>query len=160
VAWLTRLLPFGQTCQIKRASSEPLIAKVYWRIARLDVSPPGFFAFQRLNGQNSINRKIVPEWPVFNALHSGKHNDEVQLMAFDVLATDRKARSAGVDAQKPILLACSHVGRMAFFLANSSRARLDQDRAPQAACNAAPHRLVPLIHPERGVLGCGRSPFR
>jgi hypothetical protein len=81
-----------------------LIAKVYWRIARLDVSPPGFFAFQRLNGQNSINRKIVPEWPVFNALHSGKHNDEVQL---NVLATDGKARSAGVDAQKPILLACS-----------------------------------------------------
>jgi bifunctional non-homologous end joining protein LigD len=28
--------------------------------------------------------------PDFNALHSGKHNEEVQLCAFDVLAMDRE----------------------------------------------------------------------
>ena len=30
----------------------------------------------------------------FNALHSGKHNDEVQLCAFDVLALDGEIYSA------------------------------------------------------------------
>jgi hypothetical protein len=29
----------------------------------------------------------------FNALHSGKHNDEVQLYAFDILALSRPCRS-------------------------------------------------------------------
>ena len=37
----------------------------------------------------------------FNALHSGKHNEEVQLCAFDVLAMDarRSAPATTLDAQ-------------------------------------------------------------
>jgi hypothetical protein len=91
--------------------------------------PPrrAFFAFHRLFGQNSIIAKVFPDCPFlshvqtefaealryrrrgrdsgvggysnFNALHSGRDNDEVQLMAFDELATDGKVRSAAVDAQ-------------------------------------------------------------
>jgi ATP dependent DNA ligase domain len=49
----------------------------------------------------------------FNALHSGKHNDEVQLLAFDVMAMDGdSARSAVINAQgQPCPTTCAPAGR-------------------------------------------------
>jgi bifunctional non-homologous end joining protein LigD len=43
----------------------------------------------------------VDGYSEFNALHSGKHKDEVQLLAFDVLAMDGDdlRNSAAIDAQ-------------------------------------------------------------
>jgi ATP-dependent DNA ligase len=48
-----------------------------------------------------------------NALHSGKHNEEVQLCAFDVLAMDGDdLRSLPLSMRKANLGGCWHAGRM------------------------------------------------
>jgi hypothetical protein len=41
----------------------------------------------------------------FNALHSGKHNEEVQLCAFDVLAMDGDALASDRDWQYRLVAA-------------------------------------------------------
>ena len=52
----------------------------------------------------------------FNALHSGKHNDEVQLLAFDVLAMDGDdLRDLPLSMRKANLARSWHVGRTAFL---------------------------------------------
>ena len=50
---------------MKPASSEPLIAKVYLQIARLDAFQPGFFRVSPLNRAKFDNREIVPELHAF-----------------------------------------------------------------------------------------------
>ena len=43
----------------------------------------------------------------FNALHAGRHNDEVQLYAFDILALDGDdLRHLPLSMRKPILRGC------------------------------------------------------
>jgi bifunctional non-homologous end joining protein LigD len=50
----------------------------------------------------------------FDALHSGQHNDEVQLCAFDVLAMDGDdLRDLPLSMRKPIWRGCWLVGLMA-----------------------------------------------
>jgi ATP-dependent DNA ligase len=62
----------------------------------------------------------APDWvdgySDFNALHSGKHNDEVQLCAFDVLAMNSDdLRVLPLSLRKTNLPDCWHATRMASF---------------------------------------------
>ena len=60
----------------------------------------------------------------FNALHSGKNNDEVQLYAFDILALDGDdLRHLPLSMRKPILRGCQHADRTASSSRLSKRAR-------------------------------------
>jgi hypothetical protein len=62
----------------------------------------------------------------FNALHSRKHNDEVQLCAFDVMALDGEGlRQLPLSSARPTSPGCWLVGPMAFRCA----IRTGQDRS-------------------------------
>jgi bifunctional non-homologous end joining protein LigD len=93
----------------------------------------------------------------FNVLHSGKHNDEVQLLAFDVLAMDgddlrdlplsmRKANLARLLARRPD----------GIFLSDFEQGEIGPDLF-RAACNMGLEGLVSKRRdrPYRG----GRSPY-
>jgi ATP-dependent DNA ligase len=60
----------------------------------------------------------------FDALHSGKHNDEVQLCAFDILAMDGDdLRALPLSMRKATLSSCCQEGRKASSSIVSSAAR-------------------------------------
>ena len=82
---------------MKPASSEPLIAKVYLQIARLDAFQPGFFAFHRLIGQNSIIAKLFP-----NCVHLSHVQTRTRNGWQGAICRCR--------CPKPILLAWPHAG--------------------------------------------------
>jgi ATP-dependent DNA ligase len=67
----------------------------------------------------------------FNALHSGRHNDEVQLCAFDILVEGdddlRKLRKANLGS------ACWRAGRRASSSIHSSAVRLVQTSSRRSA---------------------------
>ena len=60
----------------------------------------------------------------FNALHSRRHDDEVQLYAFDILALDADdLRSLPLSMRKTTLLGYWRAGRTASLSRRSNRAR-------------------------------------
>ena len=71
----------------------------------------------------------------FNALHSGKHNDEVELIAFDVLAMDGDdLRDLPLSMRKTNLQRLlANVGRTASSCPTMSGARTDQSYSEKLA---------------------------
>jgi ATP-dependent DNA ligase len=60
----------------------------------------------------------------FNGLHSRRHNDEVQLYAFDILALGGEdLRKLPLHLARTTLQGCWRSGRMGFSSANMSKAR-------------------------------------
>jgi bifunctional non-homologous end joining protein LigD len=67
----------------------------------------------------------VDGFPDFNALHSRKQDDEVQLYAFDILALDGEdLRTLPLSLRKTIWRVFWPAGRTAFLSRHSSKARL------------------------------------
>jgi bifunctional non-homologous end joining protein LigD len=63
----------------------------------------------------------------FNVLHSGKHNDEVQLYAFDILAHNGDdLRALQLSLRKTNLARCWHGGPTASSSRRSRQARSDR----------------------------------
>ena len=78
----------------------------------------------------------------FDALHSGKHNDEVQLDAFDILVFDGDdLRPLPCRCARRICSGCWRAGRMEFFSASSNKARSVRIFFAQA-CNMGLEELV------------------
>jgi bifunctional non-homologous end joining protein LigD len=93
----------------------------------------------------------------FNALHSGKYNDEVQLLAFDVLAMD------GDDLRKlPLSMRKANLARLlarrrdGIFLSDFEQGEIGPDLF-RAACNMG---LEGLVSKRRDrPYRAGRSPY-
>ena len=93
----------------------------------------------------------------FNALHSGKYNDEVQLLAFDVLAMDGDdLRDLPLSMRKANLARLLARRRDGIFLSDFEQGEIGPDLF-RAACNMG---LEGLVSKRRDrPYRAGRSPY-